>query len=307
MDERTVELACDALYEFFKAGILNPNSKKGEAVQSFVRRMEETRGITFKATQDISEDYSTNSANQDFSNSACVEYAGVPADVQQLNEALDAARQEVQELRRQLEASRMASRQAEQKIVAVKAEYEKKAEQALRNATRQHEAALKEAQASAQKAESRAQQAERQLEAALRSQLPEQAVLTEAQDFLNSLSPELNSIFAQYFDTGSLTTFLVQCGQFSRINQLWEACGKSVTAGRQTPDMADGLIRLLQFYNRAAGENPATLVEPAQGDVYKSAIHYRVTSDGSIINKLLLPGLRNPAGKVQQNALVELR
>lgn len=139
------------------------------------------------------------------------------------------------------------------------------------------------------------------------TRLPEQEELCALQQFLNAVPQEMREIVSTYFTPQSLSVFLIQCGQFSRLNQLWESCGKAIATGRSPAGMTSFLEKLLEIFNRASGQNPATLISPAPGDAYRSEIHFRVNSDGTTVRKLLLPGLRNPGGKMQQPALVELK
>lgn len=166
---------------------------------------------------------------------------------------------------------------------------------------------LESARADVRRARDAARDAEEKLKAQQAQRLRGQDGLLELQRFLDSVPPAARELVSSYFDTGDLATFLVQCGQFSRLNQLWEACGKAVTAAAAPAGLAPLLERLLGLFNRASGQNPATLIAPAPGEPYRSEIHFRVNSDGTTVRGLLLPGLRNPGGKMQQPALVELR
>lgn len=166
---------------------------------------------------------------------------------------------------------------------------------------------LRDAQADVRRAQDAARAAEEQLKAQQAQRLRGQDELLELQHFLESVPAGARELVSGYFDTGDLATFLVQCGQFSRLNQLWEACGKAVTSGGAPAGLSPLLERLLGLFNRASGQNPATLIAPASGEPYRSEFHFRVNSDGTTVRSLLLPGLRNPGGKMQQPALVELR
>lgn len=266
MDNRTVELACRALYEFFKAGRFS--GKNGDAVTAFLRHMEEA-------------------------NAPCVPETVVPTtrpavEGEQRQDCAAASDPRLEHLRQQLTAARAA-------------------EQEARQAADDLSTKLTAANNDAEQARSRAKAAEEQLDS-LRTRLPrEQETLAAIQTFLDELPPETRELISTYFTTDSLVTFLVQCGQFNRLNQLWAACGKAVMDGRTRGDTGESLKFLLDLFNRADGQNPATMVSPAPGDAYRSEIHYRVNSDGVTVRKLLLPGLRNPGGKVQQNALVQLQ
>lgn len=152
-----------------------------------------------------------------------------------------------------------------------------------------------------------ARAAEVKLAAQTRRTLRNQDELFALQEFLDSLPAAAREVLGTCFDVDDLTVFLAQCGQFGRLNQFWEVCGKAVAAGGAPGEMARVLEKLLALFNAAAGRNPAAIVAPSPGDPYRSDIHCRVASDGTTVRALLLPGLRNPGGKLQQPALVELK
>ena len=144
------------------------------------------------------------------------------------------------------------------------------------------------------------------------SMLPEQdqQQLTALQDGIEALPPSARELIASFYELNDLTIFLIQCGQFSRLNQCWEACCKSITDAEPREELSSFLERLLTLYNRSVktiGEKPATLIAPHPGDTYDSGKHFRIASDGRTVRKLLLPGLRNPGGKVMQQARVALQ
>ena len=137
-------------------------------------------------------------------------------------------------------------------------------------------------------------------------QLKDQASLFEIQDFLDKLGPTTRAMLMSYYDFDSLPAFLTQCGQFSRLNQVWEACGKIVANGGEGAEFARTLEKLLALYNQAAGDSPAQAITTQPGEPYKSGLHFRVRSDGSRVARQLLPGLRNAGGKTVQQVLVTL-
>lgn len=270
MNDRAVRLACEALYEHLTKNMLT--DKAGQAVTAFLRFME-SRNPVPPAPQS-------------------------PAEAEQPMPAPQHTPETGQLLREREAAEREA------------ATWRKKHDQAdadLNRLKTQHENEKARWQSDLEQALRKAHDAETSLAAARQCHVPEQESLGEIQAFLAALPQETAHLLSPYFATDSLITFLVQCGQFNRLNQLWEACGKAVTAGRATPGMTQCLEKLLALYNRAAGENLATTVAPTPGNAYNSEIHYRVNSDGRTVRTLLLPGLRNPGGKLQQKALVELR
>lgn len=178
----------------------------------------------------------------------------------------------------------------------------REAERAKRELSDMLESALSERNA----ARAEAAEAREKLAPLEKSRLRQQDELVALQRFLGGMPGEARDLAAPYVVTDDLVTFLIQSGKFSTLNQLWQACGAAVADGRPEAGMASLLERLLAPYNRAAGQNPATLIAPAPGDAYRSEIHQRVRSDGTRVRRLLLPGLRNPGGKMQQPALVEL-
>lgn len=190
-----------------------------------------------------------------------------------LREALEAARQEAQQL-----AER--ARECRQRLDA--------------------------AQQAQTAAEERAEQARAQLEAARQASLPEQRQLEEVHAFLRDLPQDVARLLAPYYALDSLLVFLVGCGQFSRLSQCWDACGKAVAGGAPGEALSACLRRLLALYNLSSADTPATAVEPQPGDRYDYESAQRIGSDGGTVRALLLPGLRNAGGKVLHKALVRL-
>lgn len=136
---------------------------------------------------------------------------------------------------------------------------------------------------------------------------PKAEALRGLQDFLEAVSLPVRQILTPYFNIDELDVFLIQCGQFNRVNQLWEACGKAVAAGAPAGEFGRLLRQVLALYNSASADSPALPIEADIGEAYKNEVHFRVKSDGSRVAELLLPGLRNPGGRVSQPALVRLR
>lgn len=190
-----------------------------------------------------------------------------------LREALEAARQEAQQL-----AER--ARECRQRLEA--------------------------AQQARTAAEERAEQARAQLEAARQASLPEQRQLEEVHAFLRDLPQDVARLLAPYYALDSLLVFLVGCGQFSRLSQCWDACGKAVAGGASGEALSKCLRQLLTLYNLSSADTPATAVEPQPGDRYDYESAQRIGSDGGTVRALLLPGLRNAGGKVLHKALVRL-
>lgn len=183
-------------------------------------------------------------------------------------------------------------------------------------ATREKEAANKEAEKSNHELENRnfeLEQAKQEisnlsdkLDRELKLALREQAQLHDLQTFLTNLEDNTAEIMRNYFTLDNLMVFLVQSGQFQRLNLFWEACGKAVANGADHRGFDPALRKVFELFNSAAGDNPATLIVPEPGARYNSECQYRVQSDGTHIKEILLPGLRNPGGKQMQPALVRL-
>lgn len=175
----------------------------------------------------------------------------------------------------------------------------------LRARLRELQKTCDDAQRAQKEAESRAAQADAALEAAQRERLPEQRRLADVQTFLRELPPDAVSLLSTCYAPDSLLTFLVQCGQFSRLSRCWEACARAVFRGAPGGPLTACLRRLLELYN-LSGDAPAALIEPQPGDRYDYTLSDRIDSDGNTVRELLLPGLRNAGGKLMHKALVRL-
>lgn len=143
------------------------------------------------------------------------------------------------------------------------------------------------------------------LQTAQRERLPEQGQFAEVQAFLRELPPDAVSLLSTCYTPDNLLTFLVQCGQFSRLSRFWEACARAVSHGAPGGPLAACLRRLLELYN-LSGDAPAAPIEPRPGDRYDYTLSDRIDSDGNTVRELLLPGLRNAGGKLMHKALVRL-
>ncbi|WP_278337557.1 hypothetical protein [Desulfovibrio piger] len=161
------------------------------------------------------------------------------------------------------------------------------------------------AERSQKKAEKCAAQADAALQTAQRERLPEQGQFADVQAFLRELPPDAVSLLSTCYTPDSLLTFLVQCGQFSRLSRCWEACARAVSHGAPGGPLAACLRRLLELYN-LSGDAPAAPIEPRPGDRYDYTLSDRIDSDGNTVRELLLPGLRNAGGKLMHKALVRL-
>ena len=281
MDDRTMELACAALEEFLRAKIWG---RHGQAVTDFLAHREHRR----------SPQGAGRAAGREYAlaeNALASRTGEVPGAVA----GAGAAPGRLQELEGEV-------RGLHDQLTNAQAERDR-AEGEARSLLDQ----LRNAQADITAARTAAQEAQAKLDAQASQRLREQEALLQLQHFLEGVPAGARELVSAYFTLDDLMTFLVQCGQFSRLNQLWEACGKAVTAGEAPDGLAPLLERLLGIFNLASGQNPATLIAPAPGEAYRSEFHFRVNSDGTTVRRLLLPGLRNPGGKMQQPALVELR
>ena len=231
-----------------------------------------------------------------------------------LRDELEAARQEAQQLaaqlrecRQQLETDRQARQTAESRAEAARQEAQQLAAQ-LRECRQQLETDQQARQTAENRAEAARQEAQR-LEAQLqeyRPCLPDQRQLEEEYAFLRSLPPDAARLLAPYYALDNLPTFLVSCGQFNRLAQCWDACGRAVAGGAPGEPLATCLRRLLGLYNLASADTPAETVEPQPGAPYDCNTSQRINSDGRTVRTLLLPGLRNPGGKLLHKALVRL-
>ena len=208
--------------------------------------------------------------------------------------AADTLRRENAALRDELEAAR----QEAQRLAAQLRECRQQLEtdrQARLTAETRAEAARQEAQRLAA-----------QLRECRQSSLPDQRQLEEEYAFLRALPPDAARLLAPYYALDNLPTFLVSCGQFNRLAQCWDACGRAVAGGAPGEPLATCLRRLLGLYNLASADTPAETVEPQPGAPYDCNTSQRINSDGRTVRTLLLPGLRNSGGKLLHKALVRL-
>ena len=124
---------------------------------------------------------------------------------------------------------------------------------------------------------------------------------------LAALSADMQTLTKKYFETMSVHIFLVQCGQFNRLVQFWEACKRHVLEQESVPDgMSKFLEQLLALYNSATPQGEARIIATTAGSTFDFDVCQRVGADGTRVQTLLLPGLCNPAGKVLHKALVTL-
>ena len=136
--------------------------------------------------------------------------------------------------------------------------------------------------------------------------LPDQQEFEKLYLFLSSLDHSTAELMRLFFCLDSLPAFLVQCGQFSRISQIWAESYRAVSEGRNLPDIFSVLCTLLEVHNLAADNLKASVICPSEGSRYDFEICQRLESDGHFIESVLLPGLRNAGGKVMVKALVRL-
>ena len=119
--------------------------------------------------------------------------------------------------------------------------------------------------------------------------LRDQDELEKVNKVLSNLSPGMEKVLKSCFDVSSLLSFLVQCGQFSRINQCWTVCFQAIEKGSQLDDASETLKFLLLLHNLGANTLQAGLVEPEENTPYDFEISQRFDSDGSRVKELVLP------------------
>ena len=124
---------------------------------------------------------------------------------------------------------------------------------------------------------------------------------------LAALSADMQALTEKYFETTTVHIFFVQCGQFNRLVQFWEACKRHVLEQESVPDgIPEFLEQLLALYNSATPQGEARIVTATARSTFDFDVCQRVGPDGTRVQTLLLPGLCNPAGKVLHKALVTL-
>lgn len=138
-------------------------------------------------------------------------------------------------------------------------------------------------------------------------QLPEQEQLHALWEKISNMPEAEKNILSVYFDLSTLSAIISGAGQFARLEQLWQACAGKTASGSEFSTLPDLLESLLGLYNSANVKNPASLVSLRPGSGYDYGRADRIGTNGSLVDRLLLPGLARPDGQIAVKCLVSLK
>lgn len=143
-----------------------------------------------------------------------------------------------------------------------------------------------------------------ELDELVKKQLPEQDELAHIWQTLAALPQDEKDVIAAYYDLSSPAAFLAGAGQFANLEQLWDASAKQISQGRELPEMAFFMRLLVDIYNRANRGSQAQIIEAARGVSYDYTTFERLGKNGDTVERMLLPGLTLPGGKLSKKCLV---
>ena len=130
--------------------------------------------------------------------------------------------------------------------------------------------------------------------------------LEKLQSQIDALSPEAKKLVGRHYDSESMSCFLIQCGQFTRLQSLWKTCQEVARRKALPPDIVQFLRTLVTLVNSASEKEKLSVIEAEAGSPYDYTKQDRVGPNGSCILRQLLPGLGGAAGNITCKVLVEL-
>lgn len=141
-----------------------------------------------------------------------------------------------------------------------------------------------------------------------KTELPQQKELTALYNALQQIDGTVKNLLTPYYDLDNFIIFLMQCGQFSLLNQFWGSCRDYVLTQHDVPkNLKDFLFFLLSLYNQANKGNEAKELLAEAGSKYDFEKQQRMGENGTAVQEMLLPGLASPSGKINHKVLVTLQ
>lgn len=138
--------------------------------------------------------------------------------------------------------------------------------------------------------------------------LPQQKELAAIYAALQQLDSEVKNLLTPYYELDNFLVFLMQCGQFSLLNQFWGSCKEYVLNQHSVPTgLKEFLLFLLSLYNQANKGNEAKELLAEAGSKYDYEKQQRIGENGAGVQEMLLPGLASPSGKINHKVLVILQ
>lgn len=158
-----------------------------------------------------------------------------------------------------------------------------------------------------QKEKSDCRQELERLKAKPQAAVPNLEELVHIWSVLSEVEETTKELLTQYYCTDNFIVFLMQCGQFSLLNQFWGACKENVLNKQTAPKvMKVFLLFMLSLYNKANKGSEAREIIAEAGAKYNFEEQQRIGENGSTVKEMLLPGLCSPSGKISHKALVVL-
>lgn len=137
--------------------------------------------------------------------------------------------------------------------------------------------------------------------------LPDGEILTNLWERVENLPQAEKNLLAAYYNLSSIAAFLTGAGQFTRLEQLWDAGAKKIAAGVPLPQLGAFMETLVNLYNRANPDSKAALLKALPGDNYDYSRLARVGKNGAYVENMLFPGLIRPNGALEKKGLVSLK
>lgn len=191
-------------------------------------------------------------------------------------------------------------------------ELQKNEKELLQNyaALQEKNSALEQKQKSLQETVSTLQNnnAELQQKLAEKTDLPQQKELAAVYNHLQQTDETIKNLLTPYYMLDNFIVFLMQCGQFSLLNQFWASCKEYVLNEHSVPaGLKEWLLFLLSLYNQANAGNEAKELMAEPGSKYDYEKQQRVGENGANVQEMLLPGIVSPSGKINHKVLVKLQ
>ena len=123
--------------------------------------------------------------------------------------------------------------------------------------------------------------------------------------------PDILASWLNLEDTRELAEArVIACSaDFERVLNLWDDMGKKCkqSESQVNNDQHQLLITVISIYNLTLSDRQAETVDVEIGTDFDFEIHKDIGSSGKKIIEQLMPGLKNPAGKLMRKPLVKVR